>query len=144
MSLSPNGKYVALAFTDSSLDPAFGKDDTLVQLYEVAGKLVKSFKTNNVGALAFSNASDRFYYSSGKQLICYSSVSVNGKDSWSMDDTYSWYTESGAITAISLSADDKTLAYCTSNGHNKVVKAAFGNDVIKCILDAEDKMNVSK
>lgn len=144
LKLSPNGKYVALSFTDSSLDKEFGTDDTLVQLFTVGGSLIKSLQTNNVGALAFSNASDRFYYSSGKELICYSVVSVNGKDDWSKDDTYSWYTESGAITAIELSKDDKALAYCASNGHNKVVKAVFGNDVVKCTLNTEDKISVTK
>ena len=144
LNLSPNGKYVAVSFTDNSLDPKFENDNTLVQLYTVGGSLLKSIKTNNVGALAFSNASDRFYYSSGKQLVCYSVVTVNGKDDWSVDDTYSWYTESGAITSIELSEDDQSIAYCAKNGHNKVVKAAFGNDVIKCTLNAEDKITVSK
>ena len=77
-------------------------------------------------------------------FVCYSSISIDGKMDWAMDDTYSWYTESGAITSIALSDDDKLLAYTANNGHNKVVKAAFGNDVVKAILNGEDKINVSK
>ena len=144
MVISADGKYIGLSITHSSLDKEFTNLTSQVLLYSTSGKLITSIKTNDVGTLAFSNLADRFYYSSGKQLVCYSYVSVEGKDSWSLDDTYSWYTESGAITGLTLSEDDTFLAYTTSNGHCKVVKAAFGNDVIKCVLDSQDKISVTK
>lgn len=144
MAISPDGKYVGLSITHSSIDKEFGSQTSKVMLYSTSGTLIKTIETNDVGALAFSNLSDRFYYSSGKQLICYSAIEVDGKDDWSLDDTYSWYTESGAITGLTLSEDDESIAYTTGNGHSKVVKAAFGNDVIKCVLNSEDKISVTK
>jgi WD40 repeat protein len=144
LSLSPDGKYVAIAFSDKKLDAEFNILNYHVQLFEVGGKLIKNITTHDVSALEFSNNSDRLYFSSDKKLTCYSMIEVEGKVYWDIDEAYSWYTESGKIIAIALSEDDSALAYSASNGHNKVVKARLGSDLIKCTMRPDDKLEVSK
>ncbi|MCM8530377.1 MAG: hypothetical protein NE330_04385 [Lentisphaeraceae bacterium] len=144
LAISPNGKFIGLTFEGEASTQEYGLKSQTVQLFDIQGKLIKSVSTNNVGTIAFSNNSERFYYSSGKQLICYTSIEVEGNISWDVDEAFSWYTESGNITSIALSKDDSLLAYTADNGHNKVVKASYGNQILKCIIGSNASFTVSK
>ena len=142
--VSGNNQFVAIAYLKPNLDREFGEFNTVVKIYDMNGKLLKTEKTRNVNALTFSNDSSRFYYNSGKKLTCLSLTSKDGKIDWAEDDVYTFYTESGSIEAITLSKDDTMVGYASSNGHNKVVRARYGNDIITCIMQDTEKLKVIK
>jgi hypothetical protein len=142
--VSSNNQFIAVSYLKPNLDREYGEFDTVVKIYDTKGKLLKTEKTRNVNTLTFSNDSSRFYYNSGKKLTCLSLESKDGKISWEEDDTYTFFTESGSIAAMALSADDTMIGYASSNGYNKVVRARYGNDIITCIMQDTDRLKVIK
>ena len=117
---------------------------TSIDLYNTNGVLTKSITAEEVNDITFSFNSQRFYYNSGKRLNCLSKDVQDGKTLWFRDDTYSFYADSGKILAIALSEDDSMVAYTTHNGWNKVVRARYGVDLITCIMQPNNRMDVRK
>lgn len=136
LKLSPDNSQIALTVTSGS--------SSEISLYTTGGELVKTISAEEVNDVAFTFNSQRFYYTSGKRLNCLSKDIQDGKTMWFRDDTYSFYADSGKIIAIALSRDDSMLAYTTHNGWNKVVRARYGVDVITCVIQPNNRLDVSK
>ena len=136
LKVSADNSQVALAVTTGNT--------TTINLYNSTGELTKSITADDVNDIAFTFNSQRFYYTSGKKLNCLSKDVQNGKTLWFRDDTYSFHADSGKILAIALSEDDSTLAYTTHNGWNKVVRARYGVDVITCVMQPNNRLDVRK
>jgi len=134
--VSNDNSQIALAVTTGN--------STTISLYNTTGELTKTITEVEVNDITFSFNSQRFYYTSGKRLNCISKDVQNGKTLWFRDDTYSFYADSGKITAIALSKDDSLLAYTTHNGWNKVVRARYGVDIITAVMQPNNRMDVTK
>ncbi|NQZ60391.1 MAG: hypothetical protein HRT88_23335 [Lentisphaeraceae bacterium] len=138
--VSPDNKFLAVAYTHSSVDKKYGQFNTILNIYSVEGKMIKETKLRDLSDVKFSKTSNNLYFTNGHRLVCYTQT----KAKWTEDLQLSWYAESGNILSFAISEDGTKVAYSTSNGHNKVASVKFGVTILSCVMTETDTLRVTR